>query len=157
VNIKQWRAHLSKWSKLFIFASATISAAAQSSGTDARSHAETYIKEGEAAWAESVARHDSSVVERILADDCVWVLDGEVLTKAEAIKGARESSDFLSNHLVYAHVRLFGNMAVVQGSESWTRKGGRTGSFIWTDTWLQRNGKWQIVAAQDTSVPAGGK
>ena len=23
------------------------------------------------------------------------------------------------------------------------------GRFVWTDTWLQRNGRWQIVAAED--------
>ena len=25
--------------------------------------------------------------------------------------------------------------------------------LIWTDTWLKRAGKWQIVAAQDTKIP----
>jgi hypothetical protein len=25
--------------------------------------------------------------------------------------------------------------------------------LIWTDTWLKRAGKWQIVAAQDTTIP----
>ncbi|MGH8277667.1 MAG: hypothetical protein ACRETH_13330, partial [Steroidobacteraceae bacterium] len=39
--------------------------------------AEQYIKVQEAAWAESVATNDASVVRRILADDCIWVLDGE--------------------------------------------------------------------------------
>lgn len=24
---------------------------------------------------------------------------------------------------------------------------------VWTDTWLKRNGRWQIVAAQDTVIP----
>jgi hypothetical protein len=61
--------------------------------------------------------------------------------------------DFLSDHLDYAHVRFFGDTAVVQGSETWTRKGDRKGRFVWTDTWLRRNGKWQIVAAEDDSVP----
>jgi hypothetical protein len=25
--------------------------------------------------------------------------------------------------------------------------------FVWTDTWIRRNGKWQIVAAEDLIVP----
>ncbi len=25
--------------------------------------------------------------------------------------------------------------------------------LAWTDTWLKRHGKWEIVAAQDTAVP----
>ena len=115
---------------------------------------EKYIRSSESAWAESVATNDSSVVERILADDCVWVLDGRILTKAQAVAEAKNGpGDFLSDHVEYAHVRFFGDTAVVQGSEIWTRKGGREGRFIWTDTWLRRNGQWQIVASEDVSVP----
>jgi hypothetical protein len=55
-------------------------------------------------------------------------------------------------------VRFFGDsMAIAYGQESsMTRdnKGKETKScLIWTDTWLKREGKWQIVAAQDTSIP----
>ncbi len=108
----------------------------------------------EAEWAESVATSDASVVKRILAEDCVWVFDGEVWDKARAVADAAEGpGDFLSNHLDYAHVRFFGNAAVVQGSETWTRKGGKKGHFVWLDTWIRRNGQWQIVAAEDISVP----
>jgi hypothetical protein len=43
---------------------------------------------------------------------------------------------------------------MVYGSESSARnaKGGTEQSrcLIWTDTWLKRNGHWQIIAAQDT-------
>ena len=128
--------------------------AAQTNGSYSQSDAEQYIKSSEAAWAESVATNDASVVERILAEDCVWVLDGRVVTKSQAIAEAKSGpGDFLSNHLDYAHVRFFGDTAVVQGSEIWTRKGGRKGRFVWTDTWLRRDGKWQIVAAEDVSVP----
>jgi hypothetical protein len=28
-----------------------------------------------------------------------------------------------------------------------------TRCLVWTDTWLKRAGKWEIVAAQDTAVP----
>ena len=119
-----------------------------------QSEAERYIQESEAAWAASVATNDASVVKRILADDVVWVLDGRIIGKAQAVTAAASGPyDFLSNHLEYAHVRFFGDVAVVQGSESWTRKGGRKGRFVWTDTWVRRNGEWQIVAAEDVSVP----
>jgi hypothetical protein len=133
---------------------ALAAAAAQSSITYSPSEAEQYIQSSEAAWAESVGTNDGSVVERILAEDCVWVLDGKILTKSEAVADAKNGpGDFLSDHLDYAHVRFFGDTAVVQGSETWTRKGGRKGRFLWTDTWLRRNGKWQIIAAEDDSLP----
>jgi len=31
------------------------------------------------------------------------------------------------------------------------------GRFVWTDTWIRRNGKWQIVAAEELIAPEPGK
>jgi ketosteroid isomerase-like protein len=122
-------------------------------GSYSQHDAERYIQESEAEWASSVATSDASVVRRILADDCVWVLDGRVLGKAQAVTEAEKGpSDFLSNHLEYAHIRFFGDTAVAQGSEKWTRRGGKRGRFVWIDTWVRRNGQWQIVATEDVSV-----
>jgi len=43
------------------------------------------------------------VVERVLAEDCVWVLEGRVLTKSQAAVDAKNGpGDFLSDHLDYA-------------------------------------------------------
>jgi uncharacterized protein (TIGR02246 family) len=132
----------------------TATAALADQGFSSQADAERYIQQSEAAWAASVATNDASVVKRILADDVVWVLDGRVLDKTRAVaEAAKGPYDFLSNHLDYAHVRFFGDTAVVQGSETWTRKGGKMGRFVWTDTWVRRNGQWQIVAAEDISVP----
>ena len=119
-----------------------------------RAEAEKYIKDSSSAWAESVATNDASVVKRILADDFVWVREGKVLDKSRAVTGAQQGpGDFVSNHLDYANVRFFGDTAVVQGGETWTRKGGRSGHFVFIDTWVRRGGIWQIVAAVDVSVP----
>lgn len=115
---------------------------------------ERYIVSSEEAWAKSVATNDASVVKRILADDFIWVLDGKVFDKKAAVGFAAEGpGPFLSNEPDYVHVRVFGDAAVAQGSETWTKKGNRRGKFIWTDTWLKRGGCWQIVNAQDTVVP----
>ena len=46
------------------------------------------------------------------------------------------------------------NTAVAQGSESWVRRNGERGRFVWTDTWILRNDRWQIVAAEDLVPPA---
>ncbi|MFL6751062.1 MAG: nuclear transport factor 2 family protein, partial [Sphingomicrobium sp.] len=95
-----------------------------------------------------------SVVKRILANDFIWVLDGKLLDKKAAVEGAANGpGPFLSNEPDYVHVRIFGDTAVAQGSETWTKKGGRRGKFVWTDTWVKRAGCWQIVNAQDTVVP----
>jgi len=55
-------------------------------------------------------------------------------------------------------VRFFGDStAVAYGSESRMQKAADGTEArrcqVWTDTWLKRGGKWQIVAAQDTVIP----
>ena len=55
-------------------------------------------------------------------------------------------------------VRFFGDsIAIAYGAESAVSnaKDGKEikRCLIWTDTWLKRAGKWQIVAAQDTGIP----
>jgi Domain of unknown function (DUF4440) len=146
---------MSKSSALLSFVLAVVVAsAAQAGHSYSRSAAEQYITDSESAWAESVATNSSSVLKKILADDSVWVLDGIVLSKAAAIADAEEGpGDFVSDHLDYAHVRFFGDTAIVQGSETWALKNGKKGHFVWIDTWLRHNGKWQIEAAEDVSVP----
>jgi hypothetical protein len=57
-------------------------------------------------------------------------------------------------------VRFFGDsIAIAYGAENSMIKdnnGKETKRcWVWTDTWLKRAGKWQIVAAQDTIVPCG--
>ena len=54
-------------------------------------------------------------------------------------------------------VRFFSeSLAMVYGSESSVRtaKDGKAAKrcLVWTDTWMKRRGKWQIIAAQDTEV-----
>ena len=114
-----------------------------------------YIVESERQWAESAASGDTATVERILADHFLGVdPKGRLYTKAEMIaKHADSPNYFVSNHLNEVKVRFFGETAVAQGQESWERRTGERGRFVWTDTWVRRNGKWQIVAAEDLIAP----
>ena len=55
-------------------------------------------------------------------------------------------------------MRYYGdNLAIIYGKETSIRKkaDGKEYSrtLIWTDTWLKRNGKWQIIAVQDMTDP----
>jgi ketosteroid isomerase-like protein len=114
-----------------------------------------YIRQAESDWAESVVTNDVSVLERILAGDFIGVdIDGSHYSKADAIKDFRtHPSEFASNHLNEIEIRFYGDTAVAQGNESWKKKDGTPGKFVWTDTWIKRGGKWQIVAAEDLVPP----
>ncbi len=54
-------------------------------------------------------------------------------------------------------MRFFGDAAVAQGSEAWEKRNGEHGRYVWTDTWIRRNNKWQIVAAEDVKAPPAAK
>ena len=118
--------------------------------------AEDYIRKSESEWAESVANGDISVLERILTNDFVGVdTKGNVYDKAKMIADTKEAPKyFVSNHLEQVNIRFYGNTAVAQGSEAWVRKSGERGRFVWIDTWILRDGNWQIVAAVDVKAPA---
>ena len=119
--------------------------------------AEQYIKESEKQWAETVASGDTSVIQRILADDFIGVdPDGNHYKKQQMVDDTRNAPKyFLSNHLNNVIVRFYGNTAVAQGDETWVRRSGdpSTARFVWTDTWVYRNNQWQIVAAEDLVSP----
>ena len=116
---------------------------------------ERYILESERQWAESVATGDTSAIERILADDFIGVdPKGRQYNKQQMIDETRNAPKaFVSNRLNDVKVRFYGNTAIAQGSETWEKRSGERGRFVWTDTWLQRNGRWQIVAAEDLIAP----
>jgi hypothetical protein len=116
---------------------------------------ERYIVESERQWAESVATGDPSTVERILADDFLGVdPKGTLYDKAKMIADTRNApQNFVSNRLNEVKVRFYGEIAIAQGNESWERRTGERGRFVWTDTWIRRNGRWQIVAAEDLIAP----
>ena len=122
-----------------------------------KKEAQQYIIESERQWAESVATGDTSTIERILADDFVGVdPKGRFYDKAKMVSDTREAPKyFVSNRANDIKVRFYGDTAVAQGDETWERRSGDPlrGRFVWTDTWVRRNSKWQIVAAEDLIVP----
>ena len=113
---------------------------------------QAYIEKTESDWAESVANHDCSIPERVAADDFIGVeVDGSQYTKASMVQYCKtHPTNFASNHLGKVEVQFAGpDTAIARGYEDWTLKSGKSGRFYWTDTWVRRNGKWQVVAAED--------
>jgi len=104
-------------------------------------------------WAESSCNHNG-IEKTILADDFqgTWT-DGSHYSKQDALAPTERTPEE-SCVLYEVKVHYFGEaMAVLYGSESaiHTEADGRKHrvKLTWTDTWLKRGGKWQVVAAQD--------
>jgi uncharacterized protein DUF4440 len=107
-------------------------------------------------FADTVVSNDVQELQNILADDYIGTeTDGRLVTKADSIAEAKsEPSEFASCHLNENDVRIrfYGEVAVVNGTETWRRKDGKPGRFIWTDVMVKRHDKWQVVSSQDLAV-----
>jgi hypothetical protein len=115
-----------------------------------------FMVDGERKWAEAACTHNK-IAEEILADDFQGTSpEGKRYTKTEEVADTADLTKTARDcRLIDAKVRLFGDdLAMVYGSERSVRKmkdgTEKSRCLVWTDTWLKRNNKWQIIAAQDT-------
>ena len=105
-------------------------------------------------WAEAACTHNG-IQKTILAEDFHGTApDGSLYSKKEGIAAADASPLEQACTMFEVKVHFFGDaMAVLYGSESGlhTEADGRkhTVKLTWTDTWLKRHGKWEVVAAED--------
>jgi len=106
-------------------------------------------------WAEA-ACDGNKIAQTLLADDFQGTSpSGKRYSKPDEISEKPSARDC---KLGEVKIRFFGdNLAIAYGSESRVKasKDGKDSveNLIWTDTWLKRNGQWQIIAAEDL-VPA---
>lgn len=117
--------------------------------------AEAQIRENSQVWASVAVTGDPSVMETIFADDFVGTdYNGELYSKRDFIDRIRANPPgWVSNNVNDVKVRFFGNAAVAQGHETLTRKDGISNRFVWTDIYVLRGDRWELVAAQDMMVP----
>jgi len=107
-------------------------------------------------WVQSFVTVDTAANNRIVADDFFGTEpDGRRIHKADLMAELKAMEPLKSNRLNEDDItmRFYGDVAVINGSESWVEKSGKSGSFIWTDIFVKRNGKWQVVASQDLEAP----
>jgi hypothetical protein len=116
-----------------------------------------YIIDMEQKWAEGVCV-DNGVVAGLLAEDFQGTsTNGARFTKADELRDEKSVRIAHDCGLDSAKVRFFGdNLALVYGSEHAIGKDksqpGAKVCQIWTDTWMKRDGKWQIIASQDNRL-----
>jgi uncharacterized protein (TIGR02246 family) len=109
----------------------------------------------EQAWLNAEKNHDAAAFEELVADDWIAITpDGKSQTKDERaveIKASNIESATLGN----MKVRVFGDTAVVTGTDDEvTMSDGKksTDHYVWTDVFVERNGKWLAVASQTAQV-----
>jgi Domain of unknown function (DUF4440) len=125
--------------------------------TAARGSAERMLFALEEEWTRALVRRDAATFDRLLASRFVYTENDQVMTREELIRSVVSGSDTVEsagNEDMRAYVH--GTTGVVTG---WlvSRGRGPSGAFNrryrYTDTWLYRDGRWRVIAAQDYLVP----
>ena len=107
-------------------------------------------------WATALVQRDARTFERLLAPGFVYTEDASVMNRGEVIKSVTgpDRVEWARNEGLKIHD--FGDVQVITGVLHLKGKGkqGRfERRFQFTDTWQRRNGRWQVIAAQDYLIP----
>ncbi|MBX9882692.1 MAG: nuclear transport factor 2 family protein [Sphingomonas sp.] len=115
---------------------------------------EAQMREAERVWADIAVTGDPTPLKTILADDYVGVSSsGKVVTKADQLVPGTKG-EFIASGIDYINYRQYGDTVVAQGAE-WVRRADKKPDLrlIWIDIWKYRDGRWQIIASQDSRRP----
>lgn len=108
-------------------------------------------------WAALAMSSDrGGLLERIIADDFSGMSDsGTVRTKAQEIAyWAKQPGTFAAAGPVTMTFHHYGGTVVGHGRQRLQFAGGGAPlNLVWTDTWMWRAGRWQVVASQDAVLP----
>lgn len=108
-------------------------------------------------WARGLVKRDTATFLRLTAPRFIYTEDATLMSREEVIHGIVTSGDkveWAGNEDMKVHD--FGPAAVVTGIlvvKSRGKKGPFTTRYRFTDTWLNKNGTWQAIAAQDYVIP----
>ncbi len=109
-------------------------------------------------WASGLVKRDRVTFERLLADRFIYTENDQMMDRGAVLNSVVGGSDTVAAaHNDSMVVHRFGPVtAVVTG---WLVVAGRGANgqfqrrYRFTDTWVKRGGRWQIVAAQDYVAP----
>jgi ketosteroid isomerase-like protein len=108
-------------------------------------------------FSDALVREDWKAVEEVYADDLVFTsTDGSVTHKTEEVASVR-SGDLKLESIKMAdlNVQDLGHVAVVTGKiveKGRYKTADVSGTYCFTDVWVKRNGRWQLVTGHETLV-----
>ncbi|HEX6187216.1 MAG TPA: nuclear transport factor 2 family protein [Pyrinomonadaceae bacterium] len=126
------------------------------SNTLAHDDASQSVQKLERAWLDAYEQHDVKAMEAIVADDfTITFPDGRVQTKPQIIASLRSprpaDGRSMKFHTEGVQPRAYGDVVVLTGIVvTELQRDGKTVSERrerYTDTYLKRNGRWQVVAS----------
>jgi ketosteroid isomerase-like protein len=111
----------------------------------------------EEAWTHALVKNDTAAFRRLTVPGFIYTEDNAVMTQNELIKAVATSGDVVTQSWNeemkfhdYTPVAVVTGILHVRGTNKGKPFHRR---YRFTDTWLNRNGKWQAIAAQDYLIP----
>ena len=135
---------------LVVVTFSTFAAAAQQS--PALTPAEVEVRKLERAWLDAYEKKDVTAMTAIVADDfTITFSDGSIQTKPQIIESLKRpggtTSKFTTENV---QSRVYGETVILIGLvvSEWKQNGQpMSDRSRYTDTYVKRNGKWQVVAS----------
>ena len=116
-----------------------------------------HLKQIEHDWMQAMKAGNTARLNEIVAEDWVGVYaDGSKSTRQKYVEDVKAGRDKVESYEIGPmDVKVLGNVAVVQGSD--TEKSSSdgkdtSGTYAWTDVFVNRGGKWQAVRSQMAKV-----
>ena len=113
---------------------------------------EQEVRKLERSWLDAYEKRDATAMTAIVADDfTITFPDGAIQTKPQILESLkRPGSSMTRFHTEGVQSRLYGDTVILIGVvvSEWKQDGkSMTGRSRYTDTYVKRNGKWQVVAS----------
>jgi ketosteroid isomerase-like protein len=110
-------------------------------------------------WNEALQKRDIAWFEQNLAGDMTAISsgNGERTTKAEEVEGVKaDKTVYISLELSFLKARVEGNAGIVTGMNHIRAKDDQGQAMdlklAFTDTYIKRDGRWQVWASQHTRI-----
>ncbi len=125
----------------------------------ARGNVESQLKEIEDTYERAVQSHNLAAIEPFVADDCVVTnFKGRVMDRRAWLSEFKKDTDTYTNaknmkmtvHMAAANVAIVTGRSREIGQDKAGKAFDRT--FLWTDTFVDRNGKWMVVGSHSSLV-----
>lgn len=150
-----------RWFMAAAFTAAVTAAVARpmaaQAGTTSNPSDRARILQLEESWATALVKRDIATFKRLLGAGFVYTEDDRLMNREEVLRDIVSGDTVTASHNEGMVVHLFGTTAVVTGLlhvEGRAKGAPWVHRYRFTDTWVrQRNGTWQIVAAQDYLLP----
>jgi ketosteroid isomerase-like protein len=141
---------------IILFATFSFALGQMENESSAQNNAEQELKRLENEWLNSYLRGDKQTFDRIVADDFTRTDEsGKFATKAEErtlvqVPTASVNASLANEDM---QVRVYGNAAIVTGRIVSKVQGTLNFQSRFTDTFIKREGRWQVVARHYSRVP----